>query len=116
MVLTMVRAATDAQQLTRLQTPVTPLCALDPLAGAEPASSILLLGQSMGGGVAAELAATHFPHLACVNMRSFSSLAHVSASTIGLASSTAGRLEPMPSAMMDFHNALDDFPISTHRT
>ena len=37
---------------------------------------------SMGGGVAAELVASRFPHLACVNDRSFSSLSHVSASTL----------------------------------
>ena len=59
------------------------------LAGADPSSSILLLGQSMGGGVAAELAATHFPHLPCVNLRSFGSLADVSLAFVGLGGSTA---------------------------
>lgn len=43
---------------------------------------VLILGQSMGGGVAAELAATRYPYLPCVNLRSFSSLAEVAASTV----------------------------------
>lgn len=60
-------------------------------AGADAASSILLLGQSMGGGVAVELAATRFPHLPCVNERSFASLSLVSAATIGLGRSAVGR-------------------------
>ena len=46
-------------------------------------ASILLFGQSMGGGVAAELAALRFPHLPCVNMRSFCSLADVADMTVG---------------------------------
>jgi len=52
--------------------------------------SILIYGQSMGGGVAAELAARHFPHLPCVNARSFSSLSLVSARVLGLAHSSMG--------------------------
>lgn len=55
-----------------------------PSPGLASAPRVLLLGQSMGGGVAAELAATCYPELPCVNERSFSSLAEVSASTIGL--------------------------------
>ena len=39
--------------------------------------------------VAAELAATRYPHLPCVNQRSFSSLAAAAASTIGLDGSAA---------------------------
>ena len=53
-------------------------------AGADPATSILLLGQSMGGAVVTELAARHFPQLPCVNQRSFSSLADVSCAVLGL--------------------------------
>jgi pimeloyl-ACP methyl ester carboxylesterase len=43
-----------------------------------------LLGESMGGGVATECAARRCPHCPLVNLRSFASLAHVSASVVGL--------------------------------
>lgn len=61
------------------------------LGGNDAAKSILILGQSMGGGVAAELAARRFPTLPCVNERSFASLALVSASTVGLGGSVLTR-------------------------
>ena len=59
------------------------------LNGNDAADSILLLGQSMGGGVAVELAALRFPRLTCVNQRSFSSLSMVSANMLGVAQSAA---------------------------
>ena len=37
----------------------------------------------MGGGVAAEVAATYFPQYPCVNLRSFSSLSDVSVCVLG---------------------------------
>ena len=55
------------------------------LAGADPTRCILLLGQSMGGGVATELAARFYPLLPCVNERSFSSLADAACVVLGLA-------------------------------
>lgn len=61
------------------------------LRGNDAASSILILGQSMGGGVAAELAARRFPALPCVNERSFASLSLVSAWTVGLGGSALTR-------------------------
>lgn len=60
-------------------------------AGGDPTTSILLMGQSMGGGVAAQLAGRHYPWLPCVNERSFASLSLVSACTVGLHRSALGR-------------------------
>lgn len=59
--------------------------------GADPASSIIILGQSMGGGVAVELASTRYPRLPNVNCRSFSSLSAAASSTLGIAGSSVAR-------------------------
>jgi len=60
-------------------------------AGTNPVNCILLLGQSMGGGVVSELAAYHYPHLPCVNQRSFAALTDVSCCVLGLYHRTAAR-------------------------
>lgn len=60
-------------------------------AGADPSRSILIIGQSMGGGVAVELAGRYFPHLPCVNMRSFAALPDVSCIVLGLYDSPHAR-------------------------
>ena len=49
---------------------------------AERSRSILVFGHSMGGAVATELVARHFPALPLVNERSFASLSDVSSSTL----------------------------------
>ena len=79
----------------------------------DPAASILILGQSMGGGVAAELAATHFPHLACVNLRSFSSLSIAAANTIGLGQYAAGRVAVRAALALAFSNLPWQPPLET---
>ena len=65
--------------------------------------SVLLLGQSMGGGVAAELAATRYPDLPCVNERSFSSLSQVPT------------LLSLPAPLSDLHSRTSSFASLSQR-
>lgn len=83
------------------------------LGGNDAATSILLFGQSMGGGVAAEVAARRFPSLPCVNARSFSSLALVSASTVGLGGTGLTRAAVRLVLSLAFSRAPWRAPLST---